>query len=286
MSFISLDEIRECLNIKLLYHTAWQINQQALKDDLELQDELEETLERMDGLASEYINHDYVYRYFYMSEIKDIITFGDEILDRHPSASKKRVTTRVTPTIGEEQAAIQRVTARVTPTIDEEKVAIQIVTLGEKAVQKAKKLKESGYYTDYFYWHGYCAAMTEALAGKLHAKIRMEMDIMKMENGEWRMENEPVAAISDCQNNRSGEGDVVVPPPTPPAFTGGASSMDSKDKDYQGRRYSFGYEALPDIPEQIKICELLKAERIGVTATESGMLEPEYSTCAVIFFGK
>ena len=27
---------------------------------------------------------------------------------------------------------------------------------------------------------------------------------MKMENGEWKMENEPVAAISDCHNSRSG----------------------------------------------------------------------------------
>jgi 5-methyltetrahydrofolate--homocysteine methyltransferase len=51
---------------------------------------------------------------------------------------------------------------------------------------------------------------------------------------------------------------------------------------YRGARYSFGYPACPELEEQRKILDLLPAHEIGVTATESAMLEPEFSTAAVV----
>jgi cobalamin-dependent methionine synthase I len=110
-------------------------------------------------------------------------------------------------------------------------ITAQVVTIGERAVEKAHQLKENGEYQDYFYWHGFCATLTEALAEYVHAKIRVELGL-------------------------------------------GAT---------EGKRLSYGYEALPDILEQKKILDLLEAQEIGIEMTDSGMLEPEYSTCALVF---
>jgi len=122
-------------------------------------------------------------------------------------------------------------------------LAFQIVTLGEKPVQKAHELKEKGAYQDYFYWHGFCAAMTEALAARVHSMVRLFLGV-------------------EHAHEQSIEKDF--------------------QQDFIGKRMSFGYEALPNIMEQNKILSLLKAKEIGITTTESGMLEPEYSTCAMI----
>jgi len=47
-------------------------------------------------------------------------------------------------------------------------------------------------------------------------------------------------------------------------------------------RISPGYKAWPNIKDQAIICDLLSAEKIGVTVTESFQLVPEYSTSAII----
>lgn len=50
----------------------------------------------------------------------------------------------------------------------------------------------------------------------------------------------------------------------------------------QGKRYSFGYSALPDLSGNNLIAEILNSENIGVTMTESHEMVPEYSTSAII----
>ena len=124
-----------------------------------------------------------------------------------------------------------------------DKEAYFVVTIGQKAVDKAHELNENGEYSDYFFWHGFCASLTEALAAKVHAKIRVEFG--------WEKEEEQTPEQEFKQ-------------------------------EYKGKRLSYGYEALPDLNEQKEVLLRLKAEEIGVTATESGMLEPEYSTCAKV----
>ena len=47
-------------------------------------------------------------------------------------------------------------------------------------------------------------------------------------------------------------------------------------------RISPGYPVWPNLADQIKICELLDAKRIGVTVSETYQLVPEYSTSAMI----
>ena len=51
-----------------------------------------------------------------------------------------------------------------------------------------------------------------------------------------------------------------------------------------GCRYSFGYKALTNIFGNRIIFDRLKPERFGITLTESYMMEPELSTCAIVSF--
>jgi 5-methyltetrahydrofolate--homocysteine methyltransferase len=50
----------------------------------------------------------------------------------------------------------------------------------------------------------------------------------------------------------------------------------------QGRRYSWGYPACPDLEEHAKLFRLLPGEQIGVTLTEGFQLAPEQSTAAMV----
>jgi 5-methyltetrahydrofolate--homocysteine methyltransferase len=50
-----------------------------------------------------------------------------------------------------------------------------------------------------------------------------------------------------------------------------------------GKRYSWGYPAIPDLEDHKKVFELLPAEReLGITLTSAYQLVPEQSTAAVI----
>ncbi|HPY96228.1 MAG TPA: vitamin B12 dependent-methionine synthase activation domain-containing protein [Candidatus Cloacimonadota bacterium] len=118
----------------------------------------------------------------------------------------------------------------------------QVVTLGDKPVQFAKQLNDENQYQDYFYWHGYCSALTEALAAFTHGKIRKEMGIAK--------ENETIE--------------------------------DEWTMNYRSRRYSFGYSWSTDMSEQFKVLDILKAKDMGIIMNESDELEPEFSTCALV----
>jgi 5-methyltetrahydrofolate--homocysteine methyltransferase len=51
----------------------------------------------------------------------------------------------------------------------------------------------------------------------------------------------------------------------------------------QGKRYSWGYPAIPELDDHAKVWKLLPAEEeIGVSLTESYQLVPEQSTAAII----
>ena len=191
------DVLFSYLNKKFLYHALWQVSPQALSTEPVLVAELEKKLEQMKDWTRQIICpvHKNICVEAEFKEDKIYIKKEGEILfvitHKIPQKSKE--------------------------------ITFQIVSLGHEAVDKAIELKENHEYMDYFYWHGFCGALTEALAEMVHTQII------------------PCA-----------------------------------------KRYSFGYEALPEIMEQNNVLKLLNAEEIGVKMTESGMIEPEYSTCAVI----
>jgi 5-methyltetrahydrofolate--homocysteine methyltransferase len=53
-------------------------------------------------------------------------------------------------------------------------------------------------------------------------------------------------------------------------------------KGEQGKRYSWGYPACPDLEEHAKLFQILPGEKIGVTLTEAFQLVPEQSTAAIV----
>jgi len=122
-------------------------------------------------------------------------------------------------------------------------IAFQMVTMGKTASEYSKQLLDSNEYKDYLFFHGLSVESTEALAELTHKRIREELGI----------------AGKDAKDIKR-------------LFSQG----------YQGSRFSFGYPACPNLEDHIKLFELLKPERIGVTMTDGFMLSPEQSTDAII----
>ncbi len=122
-------------------------------------------------------------------------------------------------------------------------VAFQMVTMGGRASEIEKKLFTAGKYTEYLYLHGLSVETAEAFAEYLHAQIRREMGI-------------------HLQDKRYKE----------EIFRQG----------YQGSRYSFGYPACPNLEDQKKLFELIPANKIGVSLSETFQMVPEQSTSAII----
>ena len=51
---------------------------------------------------------------------------------------------------------------------------------------------------------------------------------------------------------------------------------------YRGGRYSWGYPACPDLEDNLKVAELLEADRIDVRVAEGFQYHPEQTTSALI----
>ena len=91
--------------------------------------------------------------------------------------------------------------------------------------------------------------LAEALAEMLHEKVRREY---------WGFENAEKANIADSLKHR-----------------------------YQGVRSAPGYSSCPDHSEKKTLFRLLDAEKnIGITLTESCMINPAASVCGYIFANK
>ena len=122
-------------------------------------------------------------------------------------------------------------------------LASHIVTVGRTASEYARKLYAGNQYKDYLYFHGLSVETAEALAELWHKRIREELGIAGKDAPEIRK-----------------------------LFSQG----------YQGSRFSFGYPACPHLEDQVKLFELLKPDRIGVTLSDEYQMEPEQSTSAIV----
>jgi 5-methyltetrahydrofolate--homocysteine methyltransferase len=63
----------------------------------------------------------------------------------------------------------------------------------------------------------------------------------------------------------------------------GGSMHDCFTSKYRGKRYSFGYPACPNLDDQQGIWKLLAPADIGVSLTDSMMMEPEASVSSLVF---
>jgi 5-methyltetrahydrofolate--homocysteine methyltransferase len=128
---------------------------------------------------------------------------------------------------------------------DPDYAAFHVVTMGEKVSQETARLFGEDRYQDYLHLHGLGVEMAEGLAEFWHHRIREE----------W--------------------GFVAEDGPT----LGGLFRQQ-----YRGGRYSWGYEACPDLEDNAKCAELVGADRIGVEVSEetSWQFHPEQTTAAII----
>ncbi|MFH0985167.1 MAG: methionine synthase [Candidatus Omnitrophota bacterium] len=122
-------------------------------------------------------------------------------------------------------------------------VAFHAVTVGKRASEAEQKLFKANKYAEYHYLHGLSVEVAEALAEYVHLLIRRDLGIDKQE----KRKKEEI-------------------------FRQG----------YQGSRYSFGYPACPNLEDQTKLFQLLPAEKIGITLSETFQMAPEQSTSAII----
>jgi len=60
--------------------------------------------------------------------------------------------------------------------------------------------------------------------------------------------------------------------------------LQKKMRAKNSRRISVGYKIWPDLSDQRKICRLLQAKKIGVSLSSSLLLNPEFSTSALIVY--
>jgi 5-methyltetrahydrofolate--homocysteine methyltransferase len=122
-------------------------------------------------------------------------------------------------------------------------VAFHVVTMGGAASEAARRLFEENRYQEYLLLHGLSVEMAEALAEYWHLRIRQE----------WGFAGED-----------------------------GTKTQVLIHQGYRGGRYSWGYPACPDLEDNLKVAELLGADRIGVSVSEDFQYEPEQTTSALI----
>jgi 5-methyltetrahydrofolate--homocysteine methyltransferase len=123
--------------------------------------------------------------------------------------------------------------------------AMHVVTMGESVSEETAKLFAADRYQDYLHLHGLGVEMTEALAELWHKRIRTD----------WGFVDE--------------DGDTL----------GGLFRQK-----YRAGRYSWGYEACPNLEDNAKCAELVGSARIGVEVSEesSWQFHPEQTTAAII----
>ena len=123
--------------------------------------------------------------------------------------------------------------------------AFQIVTMGERVSERTAELFAADRYQEYLLLHGLGVEMAEALAELWHRRIREE----------WGFADEDGPDLQGLFRQQ-----------------------------YRSGRYSWGYPACPDLEDNVKVAELLGAERIGLEVSEDTgfQYQPEQTTSALI----
>lgn len=126
---------------------------------------------------------------------------------------------------------------------EDDYIGLMIVTAGSFLQETSKKLQQLDDFEGAHIINVLNLEAAEGMAEYVHQCIRKQM---KIENDSYTME-------------------------------------EIRQAKYQGKRYSFGYAACPDLSDQKKIFEILQPERIPIRLTDEYMMEPEASITAVCF---
>ncbi len=123
-------------------------------------------------------------------------------------------------------------------------VGFFVVTAGEGIRQRAEQYKAQGEYVKSHAVQALALETAEAFAERIHQLMR----------DQWGISDAPHMTMTDLFATR-----------------------------YIGQRFSFGYPACPNLEDQAVLFDLLQPEDIGVTLTDSDMMEPEASVSAIVF---
>jgi 5-methyltetrahydrofolate--homocysteine methyltransferase len=123
--------------------------------------------------------------------------------------------------------------------------AFHIVTMGARVSEVTKELFDANRYQEYLLVHGLGVEMAEALAELWHRRIREE----------WGFAGEDGPSLAGLFRQQ-----------------------------YRGGRYSWGYQACPDLEDNEKVADLLDAGRLGIVVSEDTgfQYQPEQTTSAII----
>jgi 5-methyltetrahydrofolate--homocysteine methyltransferase len=122
-------------------------------------------------------------------------------------------------------------------------VAFHVVTAGKKPAEYCQKLFKNNEYKKYYQFHGFFTEFAEAMAEYAHKQVRKELGI-------------------DGNDAKSAHGIISL--------------------GYDGRRYSFGYPACPDLEQNTQLNSIMDFSEIDVDLTENHEMVSEYTTCAII----
>ncbi len=232
---VGIEEFADHLNKKFLFYKLWGFKPEDLHQNLRLKEDLNQVLKQMTLWADEHFEAKVVYGIFKCIRENEVL----KIFNTNLSEPDKNIIERFI--FERETQSPFRSLLDFYPE-SEDYIAFQLVSLGQKAVDFGQSLKEENRYQDFFYWYGYCSAMTEALASSVHYQIRSDLNILRAEE-----------SVEDCLSMK-----------------------------FQGKRYSFGYNWCRNMEEQRKVLKLLSAKDLNIEMNESDELEPEFSTCAVV----
>jgi 5-methyltetrahydrofolate--homocysteine methyltransferase len=124
-------------------------------------------------------------------------------------------------------------------------IALFVVTVGRGIKEEVERLKQQGEYLNSHALAALALESAEGYAELIHSKLRAQLGF-----------TDPI--------------DITM--------------LERFQAKYQGKRYSFGYPACPDLDNQKIIFNLLQVEsEIGVQLTEGNMMEPEASVSAIVF---
>ncbi|NBO37748.1 methionine synthase [bacterium] len=246
----SLEQVFEYLDEFALLRSRWGYAQGQLSDaefDKVLQEKAYPTLKRLrERVVSEVLLHPAaLYGYFpaCSREDNEIVVYNPETSADTPVHQREVIARFSFPRQGNGRQLCIADFLTHESTGKLDVLAVQLVTMGHVASEKAHAAYAENQFSEYFFLHGLSTELTEAYAEKIHAQIRQELAIH----------------TRDAQSKRA-------------LFSQG----------YQGSRYSFGYPACPDMELNEPLLKLLRAERIGVTLSESHQMVPEQTTSAIV----
>jgi len=242
---VSVNNLLPWINRKSLFYQQWQFRADDLRRNEEKRRFVENKLQEVSEIAFELIRPVFLYGYYdcFSKDDRLILFPGGKNRDCCASCCpSEEITFRFNRSDAEPYLCVADY-FRPVGSFRKDLVALQLVSLGKEAVNYAHKLKDSDDFQDYFFWHGFCSVLTEALAAYVHQLIRKEM---KINQGESK----------DIEEVLKGN--------------------------YQGARYSFGYSCCSDLSQQRDLLKLLNAEEAGISMNEADQLIPEFSTAAIV----